>query len=284
MPRMNDLGDSRPTLRAFDGLAAGYDRHRPRYPEAIIDAIFAGVPVAPVVADVGCGTGISTRAIAARAGQVIGVDPGEDMLLTARSLSAAFSNIRFIRGTAEATTLADASVDVVLVAQAFHWFDAKLALAEFHRILRPGGRCALLWNLRTSDRGGFTDDYNRIVVSAADSIDPSARAARQVLGAPLLDSPLFTHATVVSAPSPQVLDQEGVIGRATSASYFPRQDPERASRLEQLHAAFMRSAKDGRVTLQQVAQLTIATRAEAADGASTNGRSANVPTPSGRRP
>lgn len=256
---MSDAPDERSTLRAFEGLAAGYDLHRPRYPDAIFDALVAGMPGPLIVADIGCGTGISARAIAFRAGAVIGVDPSDDMLATARRLSADRPMIAFRKGTAEATSLADGCVDLVLAAQAFHWFNPPAALREFHRILRPGGRCALLWNLRTSD-GGFTDDYNRIVVSAADALDPSTRSAREQLAQPLLDSSLFSDATVITLPSPQRLTLEGAIGRATSASYFPREEPERSARLAELTDSFQRYARDGMVTLEQIAHLTMATR------------------------
>ncbi len=256
---MSETNDDRATLRAFEGLASGYDRFRPRYPDAIVDALFRDIPADATVADIGCGTGISARAIAGRAARVIGVDPSDDMLATARRLSASHPTVTFVKGTAESTSLADASVDLVLVAQAFHWFDPPLALAEFHRILRPRGRCALLWNLRTGD-DGFTDDYNRIVVSAAEALDPSTRAGRESLAGPLVKSPLFRDAETVTAPNPQPLDEEGVVGRATSASYFPRAEPERSARLAELRAAFSRHARAGVVVLRQVAQLTMATR------------------------
>jgi ubiquinone/menaquinone biosynthesis C-methylase UbiE len=251
------------THTAFDGLAATYDRYRPGYPEAIFDAIFVDIPASSLsgctVVDIGCGTGISTRALARRVGTVIGIDPGKDMLEKARHVCAGLPNVRFVLAAAEATTLGDASVDVVVAAQAFHWFDHPAALKEFHRILRPGGRCALLWNVRTSD-GGFTDDYDRIVVSADVQIDPSVRAGRTSLAEPLERSELFRDVRVVSAPSPQILNLDGAIGRATSASYFPKTEPERTQRLERLRHAFARHAVGGFVTLQQEARLTIATR------------------------
>lgn len=249
----------RATHGAFDGLATTYDRFRPSYPSAIIDALFDGLPAGCAVADVGCGTGISTRAIAGRAGTVIGVDPGTDMIRQASERCADLPNVSFVTAPAEATTLHDASLDLVLAAQAFHWFDHTAALREFHRILKPGGRCALLWNLRVAD-GGFTDEYNRIVVSAEVRIDPSVLAGRSSLAGPLETSELFRDVRVVTAPSPQFFDEAGAIGRATSASYFPRAEPERGERLAALRAAFARHAIDGRVTLRQEAKLTMASR------------------------
>lgn len=253
------MSTERSTHRAFDGLASGYDRHRPTYPTRIIDALFEGLRPDCCVADVGCGTGISTRLVAPRAGSVVAVDPGEDMLANAARRCDGVANIRFLKAPAEATGLPDRSVDLVLAAQAFHWFDPDRALAEFHRILRPGGRCALLWNLRVPD-GGFTDDYNRIVVSAEVRIDPSVLAGRTSLALPLERSSLFRDVRTVVEPSPQSLDEEGAVGRATSASYFPRDEPERGERLRALRAAVRAHAVDGVVTLRQEARLTMATR------------------------
>ena len=254
--------DARATHTAFDGLASTYDRYRPGYPEAIIDVLVRDLSADATVVDVGCGTGISTRAIAPRLGvaaRVIGIDPGADMIEKAMAYCAGCTNVRFVRAPAEATTLPDASVDLVLAAQAFHWFDHPKALAEFHRILRPGGRCALLWNLRLPD-GGFTDDYNRIVVSAEVRIDPCVLAGRSSLAEPLERSDLFRDVRVHTAPSPQHFDEQGAIGRATSASYFPREEPDRSERLAALRQSFHRHAVDGLVTLRQEARLTIATR------------------------
>ncbi|MBL9147125.1 MAG: class I SAM-dependent methyltransferase [Phycisphaerae bacterium] len=252
--------DDRATLTRFEGLASTYDRFRPTYPAAVFSTLLPGLGASPLVADVGCGTGISSRLLRVAGARVIGIDPSQDMLRQARERSGGDGPpIEFRQGTGEATGLADGSVDVVLAAQAFHWFDPPRALAEFHRILRPGGRAALLWNLRVAD-GGFTDDYTRIVVSAAESLDPSARAGRESLDAPLRASSLFRDAVVHDFDSPQTLDEEGAVGRATSASYFPRTEPERSARLEELRAAFRRHATDGVATLAHVARLTMATR------------------------
>ncbi len=260
LPRM--ARDERPTLRAFDGLASIYDRHRPSYPEAIVNALLDGMPANGTALDIGCGTGISTAILGQRVASVIGVDPNADMLARAAERCRELPSVRFVLGTAEATGLADEVANRILVAQAFHWCDPPRALAEFHRVLRPGGRCGLLWNLRIDD-GGFTDAYNAIVVGDATSLDPSTREGRARLAAPLMESPLFKDARVVTMPNPQTLDRDGLIGRATSASYFPRVEPARSARLQALHEAFDRWAKDGVVTLAQRCELTVATRADA---------------------
>lgn len=126
---------------AFSAGGDHYDAVRPDYPEAIVDFM---VPAgARVAADVGAGTGIFTRHLIERGLETWAIDPSADMLgVLARNLPAA----RVLEGSAEATGLPPASVDVVSVAQAWHWVDPVAASAEAARILRPGGRIALVWN------------------------------------------------------------------------------------------------------------------------------------------
>jgi SAM-dependent methyltransferase len=258
---MNDSGIVNTT--AFAGLASVYARFRPTYPAPIFDAFVERVRSSrgldalrrPLVADVGCGTGISSALLVAAGCDVVAIDPNEDMLREATARLDASATCRM--GRAEATGLADRSVDAILVAQAFHWCDPGASLAEFARVLRPNGVCGLVWNIRVAD-GGITDRYNDIVVQLATNLDPSTRSGRAELARPLVESPLFRDAEVVAIDNPQILDEEGIVGRATSASYFPKQEPERSERLAQLRAAFRAHAVDGRIALRQVAECTSA--------------------------
>lgn len=146
---------------AFRGQGADYDRLRPGYPAAAIDAILAelsdgaAVPRGPLAVDLGAGTGKLARVLAARGLDVIAVDPSETMLQAAASgIAAAASpapdplpgSIRPVIATAEATGLPTACADLVTAAQAWHWFDTAAASAEAARLLRPGGVLALIWN------------------------------------------------------------------------------------------------------------------------------------------
>ena len=113
----------------FSAAADLYHRYRPSYPEALLGWIerTTGLPPPARVADVGCGTGISSRPLAERGYAVTGVDPNEAMLAHARAAGGADYRL----GSATDTGLPGGSFDLVTVAQAFHWFDVPAALAEF---------------------------------------------------------------------------------------------------------------------------------------------------------
>jgi SAM-dependent methyltransferase len=135
----------------FDSLAGDYARYRPGYAPSIVTAVLSLVkrPTSEVDAvDVGAGTGIWTRILAAQnLHSVTAVEPSDQMrkqgLLASRT-----HNIVWRRGTAEETGLPPRACDLVSMASSFHWADFDKACAEFQRILRPGGRFVALWNPR----------------------------------------------------------------------------------------------------------------------------------------
>jgi SAM-dependent methyltransferase len=128
----------------FARSAEAYDRARPEYPPEAIAWLAGriGLRAGRTVLDLAAGTGKLTRPLAATGAAVIAVEPVAEM--RARIGGGA----QVLDGTAEAIPLEDASVDAVAVGQAFHWFDGPAALAEIHRVLRPGGALALIWNAR----------------------------------------------------------------------------------------------------------------------------------------
>jgi SAM-dependent methyltransferase len=132
----------------FARSAAAYDRARPEYPAAAIAWLAGRVGLRPgrTALDLAAGTGKLTRPLAATGAGVIAVEPVADMRARIGPAS-----VRALAGTAEAIPLDDASVDAVTVGQAFHWFAGPVALAEIHRVLRPGGALALVWNRRPLD-------------------------------------------------------------------------------------------------------------------------------------
>jgi SAM-dependent methyltransferase len=133
--------------RSFDDTAAAYELGRPGYPAAAIEwwVRQGAFPPGGTVLDLAAGTGKLTRSLVGRGCAVVAVEPLANMRA---ELAAALAEVRLFDGSAEAIPLPDGSVDAVFVAQAFHWFDQPAALAEIHRVLRPGGRSGLglIWN------------------------------------------------------------------------------------------------------------------------------------------
>jgi SAM-dependent methyltransferase len=129
----------------FSAAAAVYERGRPGYPARAISLLARELEIGPgrVVVDLAAGTGKLTRALMPLGAEVIAVEPVAEMRA---ELGRAVPGVRVLQGTAEALPFADGSVDVVLVAQAFHWFDAGAAAREIHRVVRPGGGLGVIWN------------------------------------------------------------------------------------------------------------------------------------------
>ena len=132
--------------RGFGAGADEYDRHRPGWPEEAVERALAAVGAGPdsTVVDLAAGTGKLTRELLPRTGRVVAVEPSADMR---RRLREAVPDADVVDGLADAIPLGDGSADAVLVAEAFHWFATREAVAEIARVLRPDGGLALLWNL-----------------------------------------------------------------------------------------------------------------------------------------
>ena len=123
-----------------EGFAAGYDSHRPSPPSALLDVLCleAQVERPSLVVDLGSGTGLSTRAWADRADEVVGVEASPEMREQAEAATTA-QNVRFVQAFAQETGLPDGVADVITCSQSFHWMEPEPTLAEAARILRSGG-------------------------------------------------------------------------------------------------------------------------------------------------
>ncbi len=142
---------------SFGSQAAAYERGRPSYPPEAIDWLLP--PDARDVLDLGAGTGKLTARLVERGLDVVAVDPIAEML---EVLAASLPDTPALLGTAEQIPLPDNSVDAVLVAQAWHWFDPARAVPEVVRVLRPGGRLGLVWNTR-DERLGWVKELGTII-------------------------------------------------------------------------------------------------------------------------
>lgn len=136
--------------KKFDAKGSIYVKGRPAYPEKLFDYLIKTKVIKEntIVADIGSGTGIFTLQMSPFVDELFAVEPNDDMRDKAEMLYKDFSNIVSVNGSAEATTLKNASVDLITVAQAFHWFDRKLFKLECQRISKENGKVFLVWNDR----------------------------------------------------------------------------------------------------------------------------------------
>ncbi|MGE0713710.1 MAG: class I SAM-dependent methyltransferase [Planctomycetota bacterium] len=248
----------------FGDRAEDYERWRPGYPRAAVDLALGGLEAPVRVIDLGSGTGIAARAFAAAGCEVTGVEP--DPVMRARAAAhpapAGGPPPRYVAGRAEETGLAAGSAALVVAAQAFHWFDFAAATREMHRVLRRGGRLALLWNLR-SEREPFMAEYAAVVRAAQDAAEAGGRRVSRSRSASPDESPWFAQVRRHSCENAEELSFAGVVGRISSASYFPRPvaGPEgelRRALLARLEEAFDAYAEDGRARFVQTTELTLA--------------------------
>jgi len=240
----------RDPTRRFDDRVDDYVRHRPGYPAALVAHLRAGGWLQPnaVVADIGAGTGISSAMFLDAGCVVRAVEPNAPMRAAAQARLGTRAGFRVIDGRAEATTLADASVDLVAAAQAFHWFDANAVRGEWRRILRTGGVAAVFWNSRRLDGSAFLEGYEDLLrtfgidyARVAERHQDDA-AMRRWFGAGLRD--------VAEFPSAQSLDFDALLGRLLSSSYAPRPGhPRHEAMIAALRELFGATARDGRVDL-----------------------------------
>lgn len=238
------------STQRFTDRVDNYIKYRPGYPREILNLLReeGKLDITASIADVGSGTGIFTQLLLNQGYTVYAVEPNAAMRQAGDGLLHHYPNYHSINGTAEATGLAPETVNMVVCAQAFHWFNTLKTKAEFARILKPGGKVALIWNNRQIDADDFSMAYEQLLQQQSSDYK---RVNHQNLTEADFNAFFKSGYTFHKYPNMQLFDEAGFIGRALSSSYVPSPDtPEGAKFLENLKAIFNQYHIDGQVSVQ----------------------------------
>ena len=207
-------------INKFTGMAEIYSKYRPDYSNEAIDYVISQTKLNEknVVADIGSGTGKLTKSFLERGHKVYGIEPNENMRTKAEENLKVFNNFISINGSSDETTLSDKSIDLIVVAQAFHWFDAKKFLLECKRILRDNGYVAIIYN---------NGDYSKPIINEISNLSkkycPLYKGSSGGLSnnKEIYDS-FFTYYSTHIFNNNYSLNLEQFIGLNFSASYAPK--------------------------------------------------------------
>jgi ubiquinone/menaquinone biosynthesis C-methylase UbiE len=238
----------------FSNRVADYARYRPSYPSALVDLLGKECRLRSeqVIADIGSGTGLLSKLFLNHGNRVYGVEPNAEMRTGGEEYLRGHANFTSVDGSAEATTLGNASVDFVTVGQAFHWFDVPAAEREFRRILKAGGWVVVVWHDRRMDETPFAREYEDVLVrfgidykSVKDTY-PETEKMRN-----FFDAGTFQTRDL---PNHQDFDWEGLRGRLRSSSYAPTESHGNyAPMIARLRSIFEAYQQNGSVRMEYFA-------------------------------
>ena len=239
----------------FSDRVDAYVKARPDYPRRVIELLREkiGLSEGSTVADVGSGTGISAELFLLAGCEVFAVEPNDPMRQAAEKALARHPRFHSVHASAEATGLRDGSIDLVVAAQAFHWFNPQRFRNECLRILKPGGHVLLMWNDRLTDCDAFAIAYEKLLIDfGTDYTSVNHRNISDERIAHFFQSGFEK----ILLPNSQKLDWEGTKGRLMSSSYVPGQgDPRQQPMLETLRRIFDLHQSNGQVELKYQTQL-----------------------------
>lgn len=240
---------SKNSIERFSNRVADYVKYRPNYPKEIFDLFVSEMNLknSSVVADIGSGTGISARMFLENGNLVFGVEPNALMRAAAEEFLADFPKFRSVEGTAEKTTLADKSVDFVVSAQAFHWFERVQTRKEFERVLKDKGFIALIWNERQLDTTAFLRGYESLLIEFGTDYET---VRHENITKETLQDFFQTDFRQAVFQNKQTVDFEGLKGRMLSSSYIPsKEDLRFEEMLENLETLFAEQAENGKIDI-----------------------------------
>jgi len=239
----------------FSNKVENYIRYRPDYPAEFFKYLIevAKLPPNASIADIGSGTGISSKPLLELGYTVYAVEPNEAMRLAAEKLLSSFPQFISMDASAEASSLESDSVELVLAGQAFHWFQAAEFRVECQRILKPGGLVVLVWNERLTDTP-FLVAYEALLQEyATDYKEVDHRNITDERMAAFFSPQPFRRADF---PNVQVFDYAGIEGRMLSSSYLiGKEDSRYPQMLADLRKLFDRYQMNGSVDVNYQTQM-----------------------------
>jgi SAM-dependent methyltransferase len=242
-------------LNRFSTRVENYVKYRPGYPEEIVRILKSDCELtsASLIADVGSGTGILSELFLRNGNVVFGIEPNAPMRTAAQQLLSAYKNFVSIDGSAEATTLEPHSVDLIMAAQAFHWFDRSKAKSEFKRILKPEGWVVLIWNERLVDSTAFLRDYESLLLRYGTDYQ---EVRHENVATEIDDFFAPSRFQLKTLQNLQHFDFESLKGRVYSSSYAPEPGhPNFEPMLGKLKELFNVHNRDGIVTFEYATKI-----------------------------
>lgn len=248
----------------FSVRVEAYLAGRPRYPAAIVSHLAerGALPAKATIADIGIGTGLSAEPFLAAGHRVIGIEPNAPMRKAGAEYLARHADFDMREGSADATGLPTASVDLVLAAQAFHWFEAARFRTESLRILRPGGWTALVWNDRDLDGTPFLAGYEALLIEHGTDYLAIRYRHQDTDAIPVY----FGGRTPVPAEFRHMrrMNWEAISALAQSASYLPAAgQPGHAELMAALRRLFDACAEHGSIEMRYTCRVHAAPLAQA---------------------
>lgn len=230
----------------FSSCAENYAKYRASYAHEIINFLneAIGLDKSSIIADIGSGTGISSKIFLDNGNSVYAVEPNKDMRQLAEKSFKSYNNFHSIDGSSETTNLESESIDIIIAAQSFHWFDPIPTKNEFLRILKPNGSVVLLYNIR-KDSNSFMGKYLELIRKYGEKYvkESSDNLITNFFGSKTVYEKVLYN--------PQIVDFDKLKGNLVSYSYIPNEnDPRFIPMISELKNLFDKYNKNGEVILE----------------------------------
>lgn len=240
----------------FTNKVTNYARYRPTYPEALFTFLQNHLGLSPyhAVADIGSGTGLSSKWLIKQGNPLYSVEPNANMRLVAEHLFQQFPNFLSMNGAAEDTSLPDNSVDFLLIGQAYHWFDQVKARQELKRILKTGGYAIIVWNERLTESSQFLKQFENLLIRfSRDYMKVDHRNISEFMLANFYGHRQYGYQSFQNC---QLFNWEGLKGRLLSMSYAPQTDETAYTQmLDELSRIFRKNGNFGQIKFDYVTRM-----------------------------